>query len=323
MPRSAPTTAGIDLIVDDRSPAVSWGEVRNATLRKRGDVVLPPGSYGDIDAEQGTLVLGVADSTQPVRYTMRALTTGAKVQLRLLGPVIVTLNANSSIGDAGNAANPEWLDVRLANGSLSIGAGAQVHGFILAAEGAVQIGVGAQVTGSVAGVDVTLATKARVSKPGQKLMPSTQQPFLPKALRVQARIPAINQRYRHDYYASVGYPGDVPHVFLVEGKRAGNARIDQQNDRLALLAALTDALVDTGFDQAVVTVVRYRPGGAQGEDVTNFPFTRGELDTALRFAGRKNNAPDNIRKISESPLLLNIFAHYCQQLAAAKQPAGR
>jgi hypothetical protein len=86
---------------------------------------------------------------------------------------------------------------------------------------------------------------------------------------------------------------------------------------------LADTLVDTGFTRATVTVVRYRTERARPGDVTNYAFTRSEFENALRFAGGRNNSQDNIRKLRDDPLRLNIFANWCGQLAAAKQQAGR
>ncbi len=177
--------------------------------------------------------------------------------------------------------------------------------------------------GGVAGENVTVGPHSRVAAAASKAIPTARQPFLAKALRVQARISAMVERHQHDYSISVGYPGDVPHVLLVEERRAGFAKIDLQNDRLALLAALAAALVDTGFDRAVVTVAHFhdRPGDP---GVTNYPFTRGELDRALEFVGRKNNPADNLRKITSSHLLLNVFAQYCREQAIVKeQISGR
>jgi len=324
LPRSEPISRGRDVTVDDRPASVAWSEVRHVSLRKRGETALPPGSYGDLDVERGALVLGTARKGPKSVYTFRSLTVRPGAELKVLGPVTVVLNADSTLGgDAGAGANPEWLDLRLAAGSLTIGAGVRIQGSVLASTGGVQIGARAQIAGTVAGETVALGREARVAPPLPKLVPSAQQPFLPKALRVQSRLPALIERHRHDYHITASYVDDVPHLLLAEGKRAGNAKVDQQNDRLALLGALADTLVDTGFNRATVTVVRYRAERTRPDDVTNYAFTRSEFENALRFAGGRNNSQDNIRKLRDDPLRLNIFVNWCEQLAAAKQQAGR
>jgi hypothetical protein len=325
LPKSAhemPTSKGRDLVITDDAKQ-SWADVRDVTVRKKGDLALPPGTYGGIAVTQGALVLGVSKATQPSHYVFRTLSVGPNAQIRLLGPVTISLASDSSVdGVAGNPNRPEWLDVRVSSGSFVLGNRAELHGFVAASDGAVQLKPGANLVGGIAAEDVTIAGKARV-KAATRPLDITKDAFLNKALRLESRLPALADRHRNDYFPSTDYLGDTPHVLLAEGKRGGNAKIDQINDRLALLGALTDALVDTGFDRAVITRVRYRQGATHPGDVTNFSFSRSELDAALRFAGGMNNPPDNIRAITDSPLRLNIFAQYCEELAMAKQQAGR
>ncbi len=196
----SPVATGTDVTVAEGTALASWREVRHITVRRKSDVALPPGDYGDVVVEQGSLSLGEHGTARPSRYVFRSLTVRPSAQLRVVEPVVLLLGADSSLsGEVGHPMKPEWLDVRITKGSLVIHAGCQVFGVILASSGSVQVGNGAQIVGAVAGNDVTLGTKSRVSAAMAEGGPLANQPFLAKALRVESRIAALARRHRYDY----------------------------------------------------------------------------------------------------------------------------
>src|SRR5690606_30622518 len=100
-----------------------WTTLRSLTLNGGvGNVDVPPGIYGDFTANGGTsLTLGVPGATQPSGYSFQRLTLNGQAQIRVVGPVTVTLthgfNANGAVGASGQ---PSWLQLNIYSGGLTL-----------------------------------------------------------------------------------------------------------------------------------------------------------------------------------------------------------
>lgn len=132
--------------------AGDFATIRNLTLNgNAGAVAVPAGTYGALTASGGTrLVLGTAGATEPEVYNLQQLTLNGSGSLELAGPVIVNLaNGLTLGGSAGAAANPEWLDLSIAAGGLTLNGQATFHGFVTAPNGTVAINGNATLNGGV------------------------------------------------------------------------------------------------------------------------------------------------------------------------------
>ena len=154
-PRPAGTR---DVVLNGPGGSVgSFATLRNLTLNGgAGTVSVPAGTYGTFIVNgSGTLVLGEAGATAPSVYNLQGLVLNGGSRLTVVGPVVINMaagvTANASIG---TAAHPEWLDLNLAAGGVTLNGGASLHGFVTAPSGAVT--VNGALTGGVAADRLTV-----------------------------------------------------------------------------------------------------------------------------------------------------------------------
>ncbi len=133
--------------------------LRDLTLNGgAGAVPVPPGTYRTFIANSGSaLVFGVAGATEPVIYNLQRLTLNGGAQLRIVGPVILTL-AQGLIanGDVGANGHPEWLILRVADGGLTLNGAVTFRGAVIAPAGQVTINGGGVLEGEVTSDRLTL-----------------------------------------------------------------------------------------------------------------------------------------------------------------------
>jgi RHS repeat-associated protein/uncharacterized repeat protein (TIGR01451 family) len=108
-----------------------------------GSVSVSPGTYGSFTVHGlNVLTLGQAGSTAPAVYNLQGLTLSGRAELRLAGPVVITVAGPVKIsGQAvlGEAAHPGWLRVGVAAGGLSLAGGSTLDGVVNAPSGPVEI----------------------------------------------------------------------------------------------------------------------------------------------------------------------------------------
>jgi hypothetical protein len=116
-----------------------------------GLVAVPAGTYRNFTANgQSGFTLGVVGATQPALYELQTLALNGQATIHVVGPVILHLKNGLNInGDAGVEAHPEWLQIRIANGGVTINAGATFHGSILAPGGEVKVNGQGELCGTV------------------------------------------------------------------------------------------------------------------------------------------------------------------------------
>jgi hypothetical protein len=139
------------------SAAQSAGDF--ATLRHlalsgtAGAVAVPPGTYGTLLAGGTTaFVFGVAGATQPSVYNLQNLALTDQAQLRLVGPVILTV-ANGVAGAKaavfGEESSPNWLSLRLSRIGLVLADASALHGVVRAPSGTVSMFGSSRLVGAV------------------------------------------------------------------------------------------------------------------------------------------------------------------------------
>jgi rhamnogalacturonan endolyase len=119
-----------------------FATVRNLTLNGNvGSVTVPGGVYGSFTVNgNSSLVLGVAGATEPAVYELRSLTLNGHASLQIAGPVKLKLaNGTTFNGTVGSAEHPEWLQLEIADGSVTVSGDAVVHAIVTAPEGSVTI----------------------------------------------------------------------------------------------------------------------------------------------------------------------------------------
>jgi hypothetical protein len=116
--------------------------LRNLTLNGNvGQVVVPPGTYGNFVANGGSgFTLGAAGATTPVVYNLQNLTLNGSTRMDVVGPIILTV-ASGFIGNGllGTTNQSSRLQLQLASGGLALNGGCTMHGSIEAPAGTVTI----------------------------------------------------------------------------------------------------------------------------------------------------------------------------------------
>lgn len=145
--------------------AGDFATIRNLTLNSNvGTVVVPAGTYGGFVVNGGSaLRLGVAGATTPAVYNLQALTLNSKARVEVVGPVIVNVAGAVMLnGSMGENAHPEWLELNVAQGSVTLNSNVTLSGFVVAPQGTVTVNGGAVLQGGVASDRLTLNSNGRV-----------------------------------------------------------------------------------------------------------------------------------------------------------------
>ncbi len=200
-PPPRPTGRREVTLIRARQSAGDFATLRDLEIKGGvGDIAVPPGVYGEFKVHgRNALVLGVAGSRTPVKYAFQKLELKSNADLRVIGPIILTLDDGWEIDDAmvGVAAHPEWLEIRFASGGLGLKEGARVYAEILVPKGRVEIGNRAEFTGGIEAARLTVRRNGvlRLQAP-----PVVRPPAEP------ARLP-----YATNFEASQGYAmGPLP-----------------------------------------------------------------------------------------------------------------
>ncbi len=142
----APTgTRNVTLNNASQSPG-NFATLRNLTLNSNvGQIVVPPGTYGAFSANGGSgFTLGIAGATEPAVYNLQSLTLNSSATVQIVGPVVLTLASGVTLnnGSVGASGHPEWLDLRVASGGVTLNSGATLHALVLAPAGTVTLNTG-------------------------------------------------------------------------------------------------------------------------------------------------------------------------------------
>lgn len=126
--------------------------LKNLTLNSNvGQIAVPPGAYGNFNANAGSgFTLGITGATTPAIYDFQNLTLNSNSGFQVIGPVIVTVDGGFSTNtNMGASDHPEWLELRIAGGGLSIAGNRTVYARLKAPDGTLTLNGGAQFVGLV------------------------------------------------------------------------------------------------------------------------------------------------------------------------------
>jgi hypothetical protein len=149
--------------------ALSATNVANVTLNSSGvgSVRLLPGTFGTMVANNDTkFVLGDSNNlTTPTVYSFDSLTLNSAADLQVVGPVILNIRNGFSINTGsilGNATYPEWLQINVWNGNVSMNSGSTMYGRIYAPGNDVSLNAESVLTGSVSSLILNLNSSSTV-----------------------------------------------------------------------------------------------------------------------------------------------------------------
>ena len=135
-----------------------------ATLRNlsisgsAGTIAVPPGTYGQFDVSgRNVLVFGDANSQTPTIYNLEELTLTGSSELRLAGPIVLTVKNRVTLSGStlGAADNPKRLLLKIATGlsdpedALKVTGNAVLYGIVRAPQGTITIEGSGRVRGTV------------------------------------------------------------------------------------------------------------------------------------------------------------------------------
>lgn len=132
--------------------AGDFATIRNLTLNgNAGQLAVPAGTYGTLTANGSSgFILGVADATEPAVYNLQGLTLNGSSRLEIVGPVVINLAGGISFnGSLTTSGHPEWLELNVASGSVTLNGNVTVEGFVTAPSGTVTINGNSTLTGGV------------------------------------------------------------------------------------------------------------------------------------------------------------------------------
>lgn len=150
------------------NPVADFATLRNLTLNGNvGAIAVPPGTYGSFTANgSNSLVFGVAGSTEPAVYNLQGLTLNGTSRLTVVGPVILNLASGTAVnGNLGASGRPEWLELNLANGGLTLNGNITVEAIVTAPKGTVTLNGGSVLHGRVTADGLTLNGTAVLVEP--------------------------------------------------------------------------------------------------------------------------------------------------------------
>ncbi len=154
--------------------AGDFATLRDLTLNGNvGIVAVPPGTYGRFTANGGSnFQLGIAGATTPAVYNLQGLTLNGNRALEVVGPVVLTLASGTSFNASlGNAAHPEWLEVRVASGGITLNGNVACYGSIIAPQGTVIVNGSTQLAGHVVADRFTINGNGTLANPSDQTAP--------------------------------------------------------------------------------------------------------------------------------------------------------
>jgi prepilin-type N-terminal cleavage/methylation domain-containing protein len=133
-----------------------------------GTQTLAPGYYSSVTLGNGAeITLGVAGATEPSVYLFDTLSLGNNAKIKVVGPVVLTLNPGSAntvaLGNGmvvGNSAHPEWLQVNMFSGNILVGNNSAMYGSILNPNGTVSFQQNAIFVGGVTAKYINIENNA-------------------------------------------------------------------------------------------------------------------------------------------------------------------
>lgn len=336
LPKVAPPKkgAGTEVVVlaTEKGDAPDFANTKDVTVNHpKRELAIPPGVYGDLSVQNGSVILGEKGSPVPTRYSFQSITIHSSAKLDLAGPVIVTVAALGKIqGVLGSTVYSNWLDLRVTSGPVAIDGKGEVYGVVTATESAVTVGHGTKLRGGLICDQATVESGGKftgVQPSWSKESSGNSLPhFIHKAARVESKMPELVERYAADYAVSTTYAADEPALVLAKKRRIGPP--DKSKSAQAFFDACCTVFDGSGFARASIVSIDQGLSARGRPDVNVVTLEREQFEDNLWAIGRKKQARDNIVLIRDDPKLLQSFMERALKLAAdaaakAAKEAGR
>jgi RHS repeat-associated protein len=181
----APTGAR-DVTLDRAGQTVGdFATLRHLTLTgKAGAVPVPPGTYGRFAASgHNAFVLGTQGSDVPTAYDLEELSLTGGSELRLAGPVILTVRNNVTLVGTtlGAPEEPRRLQLRVAAGAVRVSGNGVLYGVVRVPRGNVTVEGNGRLRGTVSCDTLTVS--------GNGVLQITESDITPPPIN---RPPAVN-----------------------------------------------------------------------------------------------------------------------------------
>jgi hypothetical protein len=320
-PATLVKTASV-VVQDDAAASVDFLAAGNVTFRKHNAIFsVPAGAYGDFSVEQGTLLLGVPGSLEPLRYEFRTLDVQPGGRIRALGPVVVTVAQGGTWqGPLGDALAPFLLDVRVAAGDVSLAPGCEFDGFLSAPNSLVTIAARAALVGGLIGdrlvVERTGSARAVMPDWSATAADGVRAAFAHRAIRLQRDLPKLKNRVQGGYTAAAAYVLDVPFVMVTAGRAGTEPAAAAGRENAAFFEALNSMLAESGFARGGVVLTGYGAGAPGGPPpVRNVPMRREQFVDLVQAIGGKTDLQQGIAALRASPVALDEFMRRALALA--------
>nr|ART36397.1 C664 [uncultured bacterium] len=156
-----PAPAGThDVVIDHAGETIGDpATLRNLTISgNAGTVAVPPGTYGTFNVSgRNVLVFGDASSPTPTVYNLEELILTGSSELRLAGPVVLTVKNRVTLSGStlGAAADPKRLLLKIATpltdsgAALKLSGSAVLYGIVRAPQGTIEITGTGRIRGTV------------------------------------------------------------------------------------------------------------------------------------------------------------------------------
>lgn len=173
---SGPPAGVRSVVLNNKSTerAGDFSTLLNLTLNgDLGQLAIPAGAYGDFAANGGCgFTLGVPGAVQPAVYSFRRLSLTGQAQVRVAGPVIITLSDSLVLQNVmGFAAMPSWLTLMFSAGDLTLAGNAVLHGYVINPSGTVTLNGRSQLRGGLVADRLAIGGGARLSLIVPRMVP--------------------------------------------------------------------------------------------------------------------------------------------------------
>ena len=168
-PNAPAGTRDVTLNNANQTPG-DFATLRNLTLNSNAGIrAIPPGVYGQFTANGPSgFILGVEGSTEPAVYELQRLTLNSNAaSVRIVGPVILKLAQSITVNGStvGTADHPEWLQLEVAAGGVTLNQNSVLDGDVLAPAGTVTVNNAATINGEVVADGLTLNGTGLLKEP--------------------------------------------------------------------------------------------------------------------------------------------------------------
>ena len=159
-----PTSTGTKDVPDHIAVGAitKWSQIRNVRLNGNdGAIVVPPGTYGRFFATgRAAFVFGEAGATTPAVYNLEELELSGSSELRVVGPVVLTVRDGVTLGGATTAGASDQvrnLALRISSGGLKMSGNSVAYALVRAPQGHVIVEGTARLRGTVACDQLTVS----------------------------------------------------------------------------------------------------------------------------------------------------------------------